>query len=150
MIVDNLVAQIFPQFEKMCLTEYDQGRGQLKEVFHNASPKLTEKIARLREPGWKNELEGVLEMLRSEIREVEGMNDALNTKTLFEELRQKAIAKQKTDNEEMNKIKMGKSTFKSLFTTKKTDEVVADIQKVIDNVTINCLGVLTHVDDQRY
>jgi glutamyl-tRNA reductase len=117
------------------LAEYDAGKGELKDVFSVPNADLKELVERMKDTTTANELEGLYELIRTEIKEVEAIGDSLSMKAHYEDLRQKAIAKQKSENEEIAKLKMGKSTFKSLFTTKKPEEVIDGMQKNVDAVS---------------
>lgn len=133
--IDSLLNNVIPDFERDCLSEYYPSKSEAKTlVFNTSNDRLRTNLLCLREGVERNELDPLLDLIRGEMAELEAMEEALKMKTYYEELRIKTMTKKNSDSEDLSKMKMGKSTLKSIFTTKKNEEVVAELEKAIETV----------------
>jgi len=120
------------EYEKTMLLEYSQNKEDF-HVFKTPSSQnlniLTEKI---NIDGKRQSLESLFELIKLEDKEVKSMLEAINAKEKYEGLKMKSIEKKKNETQELQNILAGKTTLKTVFSSKSKDEHAAVIEKSIN------------------
>jgi len=123
------------EYEKNCTAEYT-GNKESKFVFNQPNNlKLTSTISKLRESAKKDSLEKIHEFIKQESYEIGSFLEAISMREKYDTYRTKTQEKQKSETSDLQKIIGGKTTFKTIFSTKSKEEEISSLEKQIVKTT---------------
>ena len=136
---DKCNQKLLPEYEKEIYSEYvSEGKGENLLFVHNH--KVQDNIRNLRDHSVNtvNPFEICLDLITYEIREIEGMEEAITTRESYESTYFINVDKKKSLQEkclssqaEVAKLTGGKTTFKSLFSRGNKNQQIDQLEKEI-------------------
>lgn len=133
----------FNLFHNMCMVEYEKnctaeytGNKENKFIFNQPNNlKLSNTLTKLKEAAQRDSLEKIYEFIKQESYEISAFAEAISMRDKYEGYRAKTQERQKSETADLQKIIGGKSTFKTIFSTKSKEEDISSLEKQIVKTT---------------
>ncbi len=144
-MITSLISSISGAFHALVCIPYERhviseihGHTEGKGVFDDAkNTQLHESAKKMSDGGANKSLENVYDYIREKLHQIEALSEAIDQRDKYHAMRTKAQDKHKSEKHDLDKVKAGKFTMKTLFSkkTSKEDEI-SEISKNISSVAI--------------